>query len=100
VTKSEFIERLISKSPDLPAADVTLAVNHLFEQIISALEQGERIEVRGFGSFSLRQRGARQARNPKTGEAVKVQPRPSIHFKPGLELRDRVNNTKYKITDA
>ena len=99
MTKSEFIEKLIVKSPDLPSTDVTLVVNNLFEQISYALEQGERIEVRGFGSFSIRRLEARQARNPKTGEAVKVQPRSSVHFKPGLELRDRVNNPKNRITD-
>jgi len=100
VNKTELIEKLISKSPDLPAADVTLAVNNLFEQMSTALEQGERIEIRGFGGFSIRQMKARQARNPKTGETVQVEPRASIHFKPGLEMRNRVNNTKHRITDT
>ena len=100
MNKSEFIERLISKSPDLPAADVTLVVNNLFEQMTSALERGERIEIRGFGSFSIRQMKARQGRNPKTGEAVQVQSRPSVHFKPGLEMRNRVMDSKHRITDT
>ena len=99
MNKTELIERLISRSPELPATDVQLAVNNLFEQMSSALEQGERIEIRGFGSFDIRQMKARQARNPKTGETVQVAPHPTIHFKPGLEMRDRVNNTKYRITD-
>ena len=99
MTKAEFIERLISKSPDLPAADVTLAINSLFEQMSSALGKGERIEIRGFGSFSVRQMKAKQGRNPKTGETVQVAQRSSIHFKPGLEMRVRVNNTKNRITD-
>jgi len=100
MNKTEFIERLISKSPDLSSTDVGLAVNNLFEQMAVALENGERIEIRGFGSFDLRQMKARQARNPKTGETVQVQPHATIHFKPGLEMRNRVNNTKYRITDS
>jgi len=79
---------------------VQLAVNNILEQMIAALEKGERIEVRGFGSFDIRQMKARQARNPKTGEIVQVEPHASIHFKPGLEMRNRVNNTKYRITGS
>ncbi len=100
MNKTEFIERLISKSPDLPAADVQLVINNLFEQMSYALERGERIEVRGFGSFDIRQMKARQGRNPKTGEAVQVESRTAVHFKPGLEMRNRVNNIKHRITDA
>jgi len=99
MTTAAFIERLISKPPDLPAADVTLVVNHLFEQMNSALEQGERIEISGFDSFSVRQMKAKQGRNPKTGETGQVTPHPSIHFKPGLELRDRVKGSSNRITD-
>jgi len=99
VNKPELIERLISKSPDLSAADVTLVVNNIFEQMTAALERGERIEVRGFGGFSIRQMKARRGRNPKTGETVQVEQRASIHFKPGLEMRNRVNNIKNRITD-
>ena len=100
MTKAEFIERLISKSPGLSTVDVTLVVNHLFEQMSSALEQGERIEIRGFGSFSVRQMKARKARNPKTGESVQIESRSSVHFKPGLELRDRVKDSSNRITDV
>ena len=100
MTKTELIERLISKSPDLSSTDVTLAVNNLFEQMSSSLERGERIEIRGFGGFSIRQMKARKARNPKTGETVQVEPRASVYFKPGLEMRNRVNNTKYRITEG
>lgn len=100
MTKTELIERLASKSPHLSAIDVTLTVNNLFEQMISALEKGERIEIRGFGSFSIRQMKARQARNPKTGETVQVESRASVYFKQGLEMRNRVNNTKHRITDT
>jgi len=66
----------------------------------SALEKGERIEIRGFGSFSVRQMKAKQGRNPKTGETVQVAQRSSIHFKPGLELRNRVKDSKHSITDV
>ena len=100
MTKAEFIERLISRSPDLSATDVALAVNNLFEQMSSAFEKGERIEIRGFGSFSVRQMKAKQGHNPKTRETVQVAQRSSIHFKPGLELRNRVNNTKHRIIDT
>lgn len=100
MTKSEFIEKLIPKLPYLPATDVTLVVNNLFEQMSLALEKGERIEVRGFGSFSIKHMKARQARNPKTGETVQAQPRVAVHFKPGLEMRKRVNNVKYPIKDV
>ena len=99
MNKTELIERLISKSPDLAAADVTLAVNNLFEQMVLGLERGERIEIRGFGGFSIRQMKARRGRNPKTGEVVMVKPSKVVHFKPGLEMRNRVNNTKNRITD-
>ena len=100
MTKSEFIEKLVFKYRDLPAADVQLVVNTLFETMTSALENGERIEIRGFGSFSVRQMSAREARNPKTGETVKVPPRSTVHFKPGIELRERVNNMVNRIVDA
>lgn len=100
MNKPELIERLVSKSPDLSATDVQMAVNTIFEQMTAALETGERIEIRGFGSFSVRQMKARQGRNPKTGETVQVEPHATIHFKPGLEMRDRVNNTKHRITDT
>jgi len=100
VTKTEFIEKLASKASYLSATDVGLAVNNLFEQMSSALERGERTEIRGFGGFSVRQMKARKGRNPKTGETVQVEPRVTIHFKPGLEMRNRVNNTNHRITDT
>ena len=68
--------------------------------MIAALEKGERIEVRGFGSFDIRHMKARQARNPKTVAAVPVESHASIHLKLGLEMGNRVNNTKYRITDS
>ena len=64
------------------------------------LEKGERIEIRGFGRFSVRHKATRQGRNRKTGETVQAQARSSVHFKPGLELRDRVKSSQHKIVDA
>ena len=90
MTKAELITILTTKFPDLPDTDIQLSVNTIFETMAHELEKGGRIEIRGFGSFSVRQMKARQGRNPKTGEAVQISPRSSVHFKPGLELRNRV----------
>ena len=100
MTKSEFIEKLVSKYQDLPAADVRLAASTIFETMATALENGERIEVRGFGGFSVRHLSERQGRNPKTGETVHVPPRAVVHFKPWIELRERVNNIVNRMVDA
>jgi len=101
VTKSELIEQLSKKQPHLALQDVELAVKCILEQMAQALATNERIEVRGFGSFSLHHRKPRIGRNPKTGEAVSLTEKYVPHFKPGKELRDRVDNSKeqYKITD-
>ena len=92
MTKSELIEVLAAKQPQLDHRDVELAVKELLEQMSTALSSGERIEVRGFGSFSLHYRPPRVGRNPKTGSAVHVPDKYVPHFKPGKELRERVNN--------
>jgi len=92
MTKSELIEALSANQPQLEYRDVELAVKELLEQMSSALSGGDRIEVRGFGSFSLHYRPPRMGRNPKTGEAVEVPDKHVPHFKPGKELRERVNN--------
>jgi integration host factor subunit beta len=92
MTKSELIEMLAAKQPQLDHRDVELAVKELLEQMSTALSSGERIEVRGFGSFSLHYRPPRVGRNPKTGSAVHVPDKYVPHFKPGKELRERVNN--------
>jgi integration host factor subunit beta len=101
VVKSELIRALSEKLPELAAKDVELAVNCVLEQMIAAQENGERIEVRGFGSFSLHHLAARVGRNPKTGEAVQLPKKVALHFKPGKELKDRVDavSSKYRITD-
>lgn len=91
MTKSELIERLANEQIQLDARDVELAVKAMFERMIVALVSGERIEIRGFGSFSLHLRPPRMGRNPRTGEPVAVAAKYVPHFKPGKELRDRVN---------
>jgi integration host factor subunit beta len=91
MTKSELIAQLSAQQPQLQPRDVELAVKELLEQMSSALATGERIEVRGFGSFSLHYRPPRVGRNPKTGAAVHVPDKFVPHFKPGKELRERVN---------
>lgn len=91
MTKSELIEMLAAKQPQLDQKDVELAVKELLEQMSSALAGGERIEVRGFGSFSLHYRPPRVGRNPKTGDSVMVPDKRVPHFKPGKELRERVD---------
>ncbi|EKE76684.1 integration host factor subunit beta [Gallaecimonas xiamenensis] len=91
MTKSELIESLTAKYADLPARDLELAVKEILEQMANTLEAGERIEIRGFGSFSLHYRAPRVGRNPKTGESVELPAKQVPHFKPGKELRERVN---------
>lgn len=92
MTKSELISLLAAKQPQLDYRDVELAVKELLEQMSAALSSGDRIEVRGFGSFSLHYRPPRTGRNPKTGTAVQVPDKFVPHFKPGKELRERVNH--------
>jgi integration host factor subunit beta len=89
--KSELIDILAREQSHLAYKDVELAVRCILEQMSSALASGERIEIRGFGSFSLHFRPPRVGRNPKTGDAVALAGKHVPHFKPGKELRDRVN---------
>ena len=91
MTKSELIELLAAEQSHLAYKDVELAVRCILEQMSNALSSGERIEIRGFGSFSLHYRPPRIGRNPKTGESVALAAKHVPHFKPGKELRDRVN---------
>ena len=93
MTKSELIERLASRQTQLSAKDVELVVKSLLEHMAQALARGERIEIRGFGSFSLHFRAPRLGRNPKTRDAVELSGKYVPHFKPGKELRERVNNS-------
>ena len=91
MTKSELIERLADHARHIPAKELELAIKELLEQMAQTLQKGERIEIRGFGSFSLHYRAPRVGRNPKTGETVKLDGKYVPHFKPGKELRERVD---------
>jgi integration host factor subunit beta len=92
MTKSELIEALARKQSHLKYRDVELAVKSLLEQMSQALATGQRIEIRGFGSFSLHYRPPRIGRNPKSGDSVQLPGKYVPHFKPGKELRERVND--------
>ena len=94
MTKSELIDKIFSRQQTLTAKDVELAVQTVLEHIAEALEQGERVEVRGFGSFSLHHRAPRVGRNPRTGEAIDLPSKQVPHFKPGKLLRNRVNQAE------
>ncbi len=91
MTKSELIEALALKQTHLMQKDVELAVKLVLDQISNALSRQDRVEIRGFGSFALHSRPARQGRNPKTGVAVRIPAKHVPHFKPGKEMRERVN---------
>lgn len=96
MTKSELIEIIARKQTQFSQKDVEIAVNKILDSMINTLSQGERIEIRGFGSFSLHHRKARIGRNPKTGETVKLSDKRVPHFKPGKSLRERVDASKEK----
>ncbi len=96
MTKSELIERIAARQDQLSAKDIELAVKLVLEYMSQALASGERIEIRGFGSFSLHYRAPRVGRNPKTGESVELEGKYVPHFKPGKEMRDRVNESLTK----
>ena len=96
MTKSELIEILTKKLNHLAYKDVELAVKSLLEQMSQALSKGERIEIRGFGSFSLHFRPPRVGRNPKSGDSVTLPGKYVPHFKPGKEMRERVNEGRAK----
>lgn len=92
MTKSELIEALVRKQTQLGYRDVELAVKTMLEHMAQTLASGERIEIRGFGSFSLHYRPPRVGRNPKSGDPVSLPAKHVPHFKPGKELRERVNS--------
>ena len=94
MTKSELIKHLKDRYANLYIKDIGVIVETMFDDITAALERGNRVELRGFGSFSTRKRKARLARNPKTGETVTLGDRSSVYFRAGKELRDRLNNGK------
>ena len=92
MTKSELIEQIAGRQDQLSTKDVELAIKLVLEYMTQALASGDRIEIRGFGSFSLHYRAPRMGRNPKTGDAVTLPGKYVPHFKPGKEMRDRVND--------
>ena len=91
MTKSELIETIAARQSQVSAKDGERAVKTILEHMSQSLSEGERIEIRGFGSFSLHYREPRRGRNPKTGDAVELTGKYVPHFKPGKELRERVN---------
>ncbi len=97
MTKSEMIEILSQRQTQLAYRDVELAVKTMLEHMASTLSSGDRIEIRGFGSFSLHYRPPRTGRNPKTGDSVSLIAKYVPHFKPGKEMRERVNNSMDKV---
>ena len=91
MTKSDLIKRLADANPHLYMRDIERIVSTVFEQISSALARGDRVELRGFGAFSVRERDARTGRNPRTGDEVQVPHKVVPYFKTGKELRERLN---------
>ena len=94
MTKSELIQRIAEMNPHLYHRDVERIVGTIFEEIADALARGDRVELRGFGAFSVKQRSARVGRNPRTGAAVKVSEKVIPFFKTGKQLRERLNDKR------
>jgi integration host factor subunit beta len=94
MTKSQLITLLSEKSPAFMEDDVAIAVQAILDSISRALEDGNRVEIRGFGSFGLNYRPSRKGRNPKSGEPVVVPPKFAPHFKPGKEMKSRVDSPR------
>lgn len=94
MTKSELIQRLANQYPHLLLRDIEKVVNTVFDEIVVALADGRRVELRGFGAFSVRERMPRVARNPKTGDKVSIGKRFVPYFRTGKELRERINKAQ------
>ena len=90
INKKDLIEIIAKEQDQLPYRDIELSVKTIIETMVNSLRQGERIEIRGFGSFSLRYRKPRIGRNPKSGQSVNIEERYVPHFKPGKNLKERV----------
>ena len=93
MTKSELIEEVASRAPEISRRDIEIIVNTIFDSMTLALARHDRIEIRGFGSFTAKERRARDARNPRTGESVSVPRKWVPFFTVGKELRERINQT-------
>ena len=96
MVKSEFVRAIHEKLPELQLNQVEAAINCMLTQMADTLVDGERIEIRGFGNFDLRNRPAHTARNPRTGAAVDSPTKVKVHFKPGKEMKDRVDAARDK----
>src|SRR6187549_318327 len=96
MTKAELVEE-VSRVSDLTKKHSEVIVDTVFQSIVDALHRGEKIELRGFGSFRLRQREPRKGRNPKTGDKVDVPPKKVPYFKPGKELKGLINRTALEL---
>ena len=94
MVKSELVRTLNEKLPDSQLDNMELIVNCLLQHMSDGLVRGERIEIRGFGCFNLHHRPPRNARNPKTGEAVNLPAKVVVHFKPGKDMKDRINASR------
>lgn len=94
MTKSELIARLAERNPHLYQRDIERIVATVFEEITTALAEGDRVELRGFGAFSVKRRDARVGRNPRTGDTVHVEAKQTPFFKTGKELRERLNGAR------
>ncbi len=97
MVKSELINRMATQQENLSLKDVELSVNHILERMSTSLGQGDRIEIRGFGSFCLHYRPPRKAHNPKTGARVYTDAKYTPHFKPGKDLRERVDASRHQF---
>ena len=91
MTKSDLIQRLADLNPHLYLRDIEKIVNTIFDEITTALSEGDRVELRGFGAFSVKERAARMGRNPRTGDSVKVEAKNMPFFKTDKALRERLN---------
>lgn len=100
MTKSELIQRLNQKYPHLYQRDIEVLVNTILGEISQALSRDDRVELRGFGAFSIRKREPRAARNPKNGEVVNIGERSAIYFRAGKELRERINGGQATSTSS
>lgn len=100
MTKSELIQRLSKRFPHLFQRDIELLVGTILEEISTSLMHNGRVELRGFGAFSVRKREARVARNPKNGQEVSIGERYAIYFRTGKELRDRINGEDSETTTS
>jgi integration host factor subunit beta len=91
MTKSELVEKIMETNGFLNRKESELVVNIIFDSMANALKEGDKVEIRGFGSFTVRERESREARNPKNGEVVRIPSKKTPFFKTGKELRERVN---------